>query len=67
MTFLAAPLLGNAWWRLALVGLLALITLTTGIPWRVWKQQMGWLILLTVLVFILTAFTPDGIVIGICF
>jgi energy-coupling factor transport system permease protein len=60
MTFLAAPLLGNAWWRLAIVAFLMLISLSTGIPWRVWKQQMGWLLLLSLLVFVITCLSPDG-------
>lgn len=61
MTFLAAPLLANPWWRLGIVGLLMLLTLLTAIPWRVWRQQMGWLFFLAVLVFIITSFTPDGL------
>jgi energy-coupling factor transport system permease protein len=61
MTFLAAPLLANPRWRLGLVGLLILLASLTSIPWRVWRQQMGWLFLLAILVFILTSFTPDGL------
>ncbi|NJP08410.1 MAG: hypothetical protein HC866_02165 [Leptolyngbyaceae cyanobacterium RU_5_1] len=61
MTFLAAPLLANPAWRIALVGLLILITLTAMIPLRVWRQQMGWLIFLCTLVFVLTAILPDGL------
>jgi energy-coupling factor transport system permease protein len=61
MAFLAAPLLANPWWRLALVGFLMLLTLLAPIPPRVWRQQMGWLIFLSILVFIITALTPDGL------
>ncbi|MFM7448212.1 MAG: energy-coupling factor transporter transmembrane component T family protein [Leptolyngbyaceae cyanobacterium] len=61
MTFLAAPLLASATWRIALVGLLILITLTAQIPLRVWRQQMGWLLGLSLLVFALTAILPDGL------
>jgi energy-coupling factor transport system permease protein len=64
MTFLAAPLLANPWWRLGIVGLLILLTLMTAIPWRVWRQQMGWLFFLAVVVLILTSFTPDGLAIN---
>ena len=32
MAFLAAPLLANPWWRLALVGLLMFLTLLAPIP-----------------------------------
>ena len=61
MTFLAAPLLANPYWRLALVGLLILLTISAAIPLRVWKQQMGWLLTISVLVFIITAIAPDGL------
>lgn len=60
MSFLLAPLLANAAWRVGVSLLLILLTLVVGIPWRVWKQQMGWLFFLSVLVFVLTALSPDG-------
>ncbi|MEY2983514.1 MAG: hypothetical protein RLZZ568_131 [Cyanobacteriota bacterium] len=60
MSFLLAPLLANAAWRLGVALLLILLTCLTGIPWRVWKQQMGWLVGLCLLVLVLTAFSPDG-------
>ena len=41
MTFLIAPILANPIWRLMLVGMLIILTLTAAIPFRVWKQQMG--------------------------
>lgn len=63
MTFLAAPLLANPYWRLALVGLLILLTISAAIPLRVWKQQMGWLLTISILVFIITAIAPDGLAI----
>ena len=61
MTFLLAPLLSNAWWRLGLVGLLIGLTVLAAIPWRVWRQQMGWLLTLCLLVLAITALTPDGL------
>jgi energy-coupling factor transport system permease protein len=61
MTFLLAPLLGNSYWRLGLVGLLVVLTLSAAIPLRVWRQQMGWLMTLCVLLFIITSITPDGL------
>jgi energy-coupling factor transport system permease protein len=64
MTFLAAPLLANPYWRLALSGLLVLVTLTAAIPLRVWRQQMGWLLTLCILVFIITAIAPDGLAVN---
>jgi energy-coupling factor transport system permease protein len=60
MSFLLAPLLANAAWRVGVALLLIFITFLVGIPWRVWKQQMGWLFFLSVLVFVLTALSPDG-------
>jgi energy-coupling factor transport system permease protein len=61
MTFLAAPLLANSVWRIFLVALLIGITITAMIPLRVWRQQMGWLLGLSLLIFGLTAVLPDGL------
>ncbi|HEY9813737.1 MAG TPA: CbiQ family ECF transporter T component [Candidatus Sericytochromatia bacterium] len=61
MSFLFAPILANPFFRVALVVLLILMTLTAAIPWRVWKQQMGWLLMLSALVLVLTAIAPDGL------
>jgi energy-coupling factor transport system permease protein len=64
MSFLFAPILANPLCRLALAVLLVLITLTAKIPLRVWRQQMGWLLSLSVLVFILSAIAPDGLAVN---
>lgn len=61
MTFLIAPVLASSPWRLILVGLLILLTLSAKIPLRVWKQQMGLLLGFSFLVFGLSAFMPDGL------
>lgn len=61
MSFLAAPILANSVWRVVLVVLLIFLTLTAGIPLRVWRQQMGWLLMLTFFVLILAAIGPDGL------
>jgi energy-coupling factor transport system permease protein len=61
MTFLAAPLLANAEWRIFLVVLLIVLTLTAMIPWRAWKQQMGWLLIFCLWVFLLLTVAPDGL------
>lgn len=61
MTFLVAPLLANPYWRLSLSGLLVILTISAAIPLRVWRQQMGWLLILSVLVFLITAIAPDGL------
>ena len=63
MSFLAAPILANDLWRCILVAVLILLTLSARIPLRVWRQQMGWLLLLGTLVFLLTMITPDGLAI----
>ena len=60
MSFLVAPLLANPYWRVALVALLILLTLSAAIPLRVWRQQMGWLLMLAFFVLIVTAIAPDG-------
>lgn len=61
MSFLAAPVLANPVWRLVLVALLILLTLSAAIPLRVWRQQMGWLLTLSFFVFVLSAIAPDGL------
>lgn len=61
LSFLVAPLLASPLWRLLLVGLLIGLTLVAAIPLRVWRQQMGWLLSLSVLVLLLTAVMPDGL------
>ena len=63
MTFLFAPILANSESRIAMSLLLIVITLAARVPLRVWRQQMGWLLILTFLVFILTAIAPDGMAI----
>ena len=61
MSFLVAPLLAHPLWRLGLVGLLILLTLSAAIPLRVWRQQMGWLLTLCIVVFIIASLAPDGL------
>ncbi|MGL5927133.1 energy-coupling factor transporter transmembrane component T family protein [Chroococcidiopsis sp.] len=53
--------MANSLYRVSLVILLILMTLTAGIPWRVWRQQMGWLLTLSFFVLILGAVSPDGL------
>lgn len=61
MTFLIAPILANPVWRLMLVVMLIVLTLSAAIPFRVWKQQMGLLLLFCLLVFCLSAIAPDAL------
>ncbi|MGC1393603.1 MAG: energy-coupling factor transporter transmembrane protein EcfT [Coleofasciculaceae cyanobacterium] len=60
MSFLLAPLVNNPYWRLSMVVVLVLLTLSAAIPWRVWRNQMGWLLVVAGLVFLLSAIAPDG-------
>lgn len=60
---LVTPILANAGWRFFLVALLLLMTLAARVPLRVWRQQMGWLLILSGLVMLLTFVMPDGLVI----
>ncbi len=64
MSFLATPLLANPYWRLSLVGVLIILTLSAAIPLRVWKQQMGLLMFLCILVFLITLIAPDGLAVN---
>ncbi|YAI82995.1 MAG: energy-coupling factor transporter transmembrane component T family protein [cyanobacterium endosymbiont of Rhopalodia sterrenbergii] len=64
MTFLASPILAHPLWQLGVVGILILLTIAARIPLRVWRQQMGWLIILSILIFIITAIAPDGLAIN---
>jgi energy-coupling factor transport system permease protein len=61
MTFLVTPLLAPVLWRIGIVVALIGLTLLAKIPLRVWRQQMGWVLLLCALVFGITAIMPDGL------
>ncbi len=61
LSFLLAPILANAMWKLSLVGMLILISLLAGIPWRALKPQMGWLLLFGGAIFLIGMFAPDSI------
>ncbi|WNC52625.1 MULTISPECIES: CbiQ family ECF transporter T component [unclassified Thermosynechococcus] len=60
MTFLLAPILADVSWRLGLVVSLILLTLLGGIPARVWRRQLLWLLLVGSLILVITALMPDG-------
>ena len=61
LSFLLPPVLASMAWRLALVAILTLLTLSARIPWRVWRQQMGGLLVLFTLASLLIMVMPDGI------
>ncbi len=61
MTFLIAPILSNPWWRIGLASLLVLLTIGAGIPFRVWRKQIGWLLLLCTFMFLFSSVAPDSL------
>jgi energy-coupling factor transport system permease protein len=61
VTFLLTPIGANSYWRVSIVGWLLLLTLTATIPFRVWRRQMGLVILFSVLLFWVTMLAPDGL------
>ncbi|MEL6438017.1 MAG: energy-coupling factor transporter transmembrane protein EcfT [Cyanobacteria bacterium J06621_8] len=61
MTFLIAPILSNPWWRLGLAGFLILLTIAARIPFRVWRKQTGWLLLLCSMLFLFSSVAPDSL------
>jgi energy-coupling factor transport system permease protein len=64
MTFLIAPVLGNPWWRIVLAGSLILLTIVAGIPFRVWRKQIGWLLLLCTFLFLFASVAPDTLAVA---
>ena len=61
MTFLVAPLLSNPFWRIALAASLIGLTIIAKIPFRVWRKQMGWLLLLCLFMFLFASISPDSL------
>ncbi len=59
LAFLITPILASPWWRLALVGLLLLITLASGLPWRLWRRSVPLLLALSLAVGLLAAVLPS--------
>lgn len=64
MSFLLAPVLASSIYRIVIVVMLLLLTVSARIPWRVWRQQMGWLLLLASLITVLLLLLPDGIAVS---
>jgi energy-coupling factor transport system permease protein len=60
MSFLTSYILANNFWRVLLVVVLIVATLLARIPRRVWRQQMGWLLMLSFFVLAIAAISPDG-------
>ncbi|MFN3361148.1 MAG: energy-coupling factor transporter transmembrane component T family protein [Pseudanabaenaceae cyanobacterium] len=64
LSLLISPILANNYWRLGMVVLLILVTLSTGLPMRVWKQQMGILLLLASLTYAIAIFSGDALLLN---
>ena len=60
VAFLVTPILASPLWRLALVALLLLITVASGLPWRLWRRSLPLLLGLALLVGGLAAVLPAG-------
>jgi energy-coupling factor transport system permease protein len=60
LAFLVTPVLAGPLWRLALVGLLVLITLLSGLPARLWLRSLALWLALSLLVGLLSALLPAG-------
>jgi energy-coupling factor transport system permease protein len=61
LAFLLTPIAANPYWRLSIVGWLLLLTLTTFIPFRVWRRQMGLVLVFSLLLFLASMLAPDGL------
>jgi energy-coupling factor transport system permease protein len=64
LSFLTSYVVANNYWRVLLVVILIVITLFAKIPLRVWRQQMGWLLVLSFLVLAIGSISPDGLAIS---
>ncbi len=60
MSFLTTYIFASTLWRVILVFLLIFTTLISGIPRRVWRKQMGYLLSVCCLVLIIASLSPDG-------
>jgi energy-coupling factor transport system permease protein len=60
LTILLSPIQANASWRVAIAVLLIFLTFSSRIPMRIWKQQMGILLLLAFMTLAIAIISPDG-------
>ncbi|MFN9623256.1 MAG: energy-coupling factor transporter transmembrane component T family protein [Cyanobacteriota bacterium] len=58
LAFLVTPVMAGPRWRLALVGLLLLVTLLSGVPSRIWRRSMPALFAFAALVGLLSLVLP---------
>ena len=59
LALLLTPILANAAWRLAVVGLLLLLTAASGLPLRLWRRTVPALLALSLAVGLLAALLPS--------
>ncbi|MEB3210471.1 MAG: energy-coupling factor transporter transmembrane protein EcfT [Leptolyngbyaceae bacterium] len=59
--FLLTPIAASPFWRMAMVVVLVLLTVSARIPFRVWRRQFILLSIFGVALFIVTALLPDGV------
>jgi energy-coupling factor transport system permease protein len=60
LTILLSPIQANSFWRIAIAVLLIILTFASRIPMRIWKQQMGILLLLAFMTLAIATISPDG-------
>jgi energy-coupling factor transport system permease protein len=65
LTILISPIQANDLWRITIFLLLIIITFASKIPIRVWKQQMGILLLLAFMTLAIASISPDGLNVNI--
>jgi energy-coupling factor transport system permease protein len=61
LCFMLTPIAANPLWRLSIVGWLLLLTVSTRLPWRVWRKQIGLILVFSLLLFAVTLLAPDGV------
>ncbi|MEM9449874.1 MAG: energy-coupling factor transporter transmembrane protein EcfT [Cyanobacteria bacterium P01_E01_bin.6] len=59
--FLLTPIAASPPWRIAMVVLLLGLTISTRLPFRVWRRQALLLLLFAIALFLMTALLPDGV------
>ncbi|MFQ3618787.1 MAG: energy-coupling factor transporter transmembrane protein EcfT [Cyanobacteriota bacterium] len=61
MAFVLTPIAATPYWRLSLVGWLLALMVSTLLPLRVWKRQVGLAAGFSLLLFLVTLVVPDGL------
>jgi energy-coupling factor transport system permease protein len=61
LSCLLAPIFSNVFCRIAVVGILILVAILAGIPWRALRQQLGLVLLLVGIIFLLILVSPDSV------